>query len=412
VAKDRREAAAPLPLPFGRKAAWLIFVLGGGSALAAVLFPLNEFDAMFHFALKGKVLYFTGNPLDEIFTDVTGLFGRIHTHRNYPLGIPFLEAYTAHAGFGWSERWVELPLAFWALCIPAAVSLGLRIYGTQAARAGAIAAACLPILFARDFPIRAAENFSAGLTGSITAGAGTDQPLGAYLAVACALLLHARAAGSIHMGVLGGITLAMAVFVKNEGLALAAATALALVLGAPLAKARAWKASVVFLAVTAVLAAPWMLHRAQLPALDENYSEIFTLDRIVEYAGRSESVPITLAEENLGEETRVVARPVLAAEYMGIEFVNIFSWGLFWVMFWCCLPFGRSFRDGEARWVALLTLGGLLLYFLVLVITPWSLFALYNTGIPARLLIHLIGPAALVIGRRFGSIETATPSVQ
>ena len=54
--------------------------------------------------------------------------------------------------------------------------------------------------------------------------------------------------------------------------------------------------------------------------------------------------------------------------------------------------------------IAAVVLGGHLLYFLILLVTPWYLNTLTNTGIPERIWMHLIGPAALLIGLRWSSV--------
>ncbi|MFQ5750337.1 MAG: hypothetical protein ACE5H3_12935, partial [Planctomycetota bacterium] len=177
---DRRAGIPCSRLPLGRSAAVLLGVLGAGSVAATLLLPLNEFDALFHFAYKGKILFFSGNPLDPAFTDLAGDFGRIHTHPNYPLGIPFLEAFAAHAGRDWNDRWVQIPLAFWAACLPGVVALGLRAISPHAAARGALLAACLPILYTRNFlPFLPSDLADMPHHLHLILGGGADLPLAA-----------------------------------------------------------------------------------------------------------------------------------------------------------------------------------------------------------------------------------------
>ncbi|HEX9793734.1 MAG TPA: hypothetical protein VGC54_07090, partial [Planctomycetota bacterium] len=51
--------------------------------------------------------------------------------------------------------------------------------------------------------------------------------------------------------------------------------------------------------------------------------------------------------------------------------------------------------------LALLVGGGTALYFAVLVVSPWYLPDLTNAGIPARLLLHVVGAMALLIAAAF-----------
>ncbi|MFQ5749565.1 MAG: hypothetical protein ACE5H3_08935, partial [Planctomycetota bacterium] len=233
-----------------------------------------------------------------------------------------------------------------------------------------------------------------------TLAGGADRPLAALVAGACALLLRARRSGSLATGALAGVLLAGAVFTKNEGLALFGVTTLALILGAPRSGARAWTATAAALGIAALLSAPWLIHRAALPAIDENYAQLFTLERaeyFLTHPERPEDAPTQVKNKLL--ENPPMRLPLILG-FFGTEFVQPFHWGLLWILFGFCLPLGAAFRDGEARWLALLVLGGILLYALVMLVTTWWVIQLHTTGIPERLLIHLAGPAAMLVGRR------------
>lgn len=424
VRADRRSGLPCAPMPVQGWGVWLIGVLGVGSVLAAVAFPLNEFDPILHWATKGKLLYYTGDPLDEAFTALTGNgFGRVHTHPNYPLGVPFLEAFAAHAGFGWSDRWVQLPLAFWSACIPGVVALALRPAGRRAAGLGALIAAATPILYSRGFLLRGLLDVQlAGLTGYTLLGGGADLPLAAMTVAAVGLLLQAARTGSAHVAALAGLALAGAIFMKNEGLALAGVLALAFLivqladLASPALadRKRAWLALGLCLLVTAGAAAPWLLHRERLPKVDENYAEQFQPEKLSKslafFWSNKEPLPPNLNEDLIDREPEY--RLPQIARFFGLEFVNFLSWGALWILFWLCLPVGRAFRSAEARLLALFVLGGLLLYALILFVTPWYLYQLRFTGIPERLMLHLLGPAAILVGLRLadGGPEENAPA--
>ena len=396
----------------------LLLALGVGSVLASIAMPINEFDPMLHFAYKGKILAELGSPLDEAMVglvDADGeprAFGRIITHPNYPLGVPILEALVSVLGRGWHDRWIQLPLAFWALCLPAAVFFGLRPCGKRAARAGALVAAVTPILYERNFLEEGWRDFSeAGLGNEVTLGAGADLPLAAMLAASCALFLHGRRAEQVRLQWLAGLCLAGAVMMKNEGLALFGCVLLALLLSGALLplgraahRARASLAGA-GLAIAGIL--PWLNLRGRLPAIDENYTEHFTLERITHFLNGGAELVERSPKALVGQADELLADPpARMAElpgYFTSEFTDLRSWGLMWLLLLVALPWRpREWRCADRRWLAMLALGGVLLYFLILLVTPWYLPLLREKGIPERLLLHLIGPICLLIGWRLG----------
>ena len=402
----------------------IVLALGVGSVLATLALPLNEFDPMLHFAYKGKILAELGSPLDEAMVGLVDAqnqpreFGRIVTHPNYPLGIPILEALVSVLGRGWHERWIQLPLAFWALCLPAAVFFGLRPMGKRAARAGAIVAAATPIIYERNFLENGWSDFQeAGLGNELTLGAGADLPVAVLLTGACALVLHGRRAEQNRLQLLGGLCLAGAVMMKNEGLALFGCALLAWLLsGAALPIGRGARAGKSTLAAAGLGVAgilPWMRLRGQLPAIDENYTEQFTLDNIRHFLGGGAELVERSPKALVGQADDLLANPPARMDalpgYFTSEFTDLRSWGLMWLLLLVALPWRpRELRDTDRRWLAMLALGGVTLYFLILLVTPWYLPLLREKGIPERLLLHLIGPICLLIGWRLGE-DPETP---
>lgn len=406
-----------------RPAFALILALALASVLGSVALPINEFDPILHFAYKGKILTEIGTPLDEALTGLVDEqgelrdFGRIVTHPNYPLGVPILEALVGVLGFGWHDRWIQLPLAFWAAMIPALVHFGLRPIGRRAAGAGALVAAATPILYVRNFLEQGSTDWEkAGLGNEFTLGAGADLPVAAMLTGACALFLHGRRTGENRLQLLAGLCLAGAAMMKNEGLALVGCVFLALLLsGALLPFGRGRQAAVgsgLGLAITAGALAPWLWLRGKLPAIDENYTEQFTLERIQHFfAGGLELVEKS-PKALVGQADDLLANPParmdLLPGYFGEEFLDWRSWGLLWGLLVLALPWlPRELRQTDRRWLAMLCLGGVALYFLILLVTPWYLPLLREKGIPERLLLHLIGPICLLIGWRMGGRDAS-----
>ncbi|MDP6849820.1 MAG: hypothetical protein QF524_02650, partial [Planctomycetota bacterium] len=346
-----------------------------------------------HFGLKGKLLFGGESVHGEAFHALTGGFGRIMTHPNYPLGIPILEAWSAHFAGEWSDRWIQLPLAFWAFCLPGAVAFGLRQFGGEAARRGALIAACTPILYVMEFLHKGTLDFAgAGLGAEKMLGGRGDLPIAAFVALACAMLLRGGKARW-----LAGLAMTAAILSKNEGLALTGVLLLALALSALWNRGNEWRTLILVAGTSAVLASPWLIHRAGLPSIDENYTEAVSFDTVLHYLNEDESADRSPISPKLyGDEWSEKShwRPARIARYFGSEFIDILSWGLLWILFLWGIP--RAIRTPELRFLLLFVLGGLALYALILLVTPWFLIALHQKGIPARLILHLLAPAAIL----------------
>ncbi len=403
VLRDRGAALAAAP--GGRGLHLLLGVLAAGSVLGSVVFPLNEFDAILHFALKAKVILAEGGVTGPGFTAVTEEFGRIMTHPNYPPGLPYLEALAAQVG-GWDERWVQLPLAFWVASLPGLAAFGLRPFGDRAAAAGALLLACTPMLVIRDltadWPFNLAD---AGLGADIMLGGRGDLALAATTAAACALLVHARRGAGLGAAALAGLALAGGVLFKNEGLAVLLAVALAQLLGFLAPGPRPWRAAGAAVGVALLLASPWLLQRGGLPAIDENYSEHLTPARLAAAFEPEEAAGELFGHRAVAESAADAGRPraAVVAGYFGTEALDLLSWGLLWPLFVLGLAVPLAAGAEERRWLGLLVLGVAAAYALILLVTPWYLPSLRTTGIPERLLLHLVGPAAMVAGAARGA---------
>jgi hypothetical protein len=396
----------------------LLLVLGLASIAATLAYPINEFDPMLHFAYKGKVLYHAGTPFDPSLTgmlnsdDKLATYGRVVTHPNYPLGIPILEALVAKFSTTWNDRWIQLPLAFWAACLPGAVFFGLRSVSKKAARAGALIAACTPILYARNIMEMGWGSLDqAGLTSELSLGAGADLPVAALVTAACALLLVGMRQSHLRLQLLGGLCLAGAAMMKNEGQAILGVVFLALLTGglipplsrrAPTSKATS---AAMILSILAIL--PWLSIRSHLPAIDENYADHFTPSKIAHFLTGGAEIVEKSPKAIIGKDDEALANPPARMDhlpgYFWEEFTDWRSWGLIWLLLLAALPWTlRELKDPTRRWLALIALGGVALYFLILLVTPWYLPLLREKGIPERLLLHLLGPISMLIGWRLG----------
>jgi hypothetical protein len=413
---------APVGMPTWQFA--LLMALGLASVAATLALPINEFDPLLHFSYKGKILAELGNPLDPALASMLDAegnpvdFGRIVTHPNYPLGIPILEALVAKFSH-WNARWVQLPLAFWALCLPAVVYFGLRNVQTRAAATGALVAACTPILYARDFLKNGWGDLAeVGLGNSVTLGAGADLPLATMLAAACALFLAGRRRNLARLQFLGGLCLGAAVLMKNEGLALFGVFGLALLLGGAFwPRKRRGRSTLMAFALAVLTILPWLHLRDQLPAIDENYSEHFTVERMLHFLGGGDELVERSPKAIVGLANDLLENPPARIDhlpsYFWEEFTDWRSWGLLWLLLLMAMPWRiREMRNADRRWMTLLVVGGISLYFLILLVTPWYLPLLRDKGIPERLLLHLIGPIAMLIGWRLGGSAAEFPPAE
>jgi len=410
------------PTGLGKWPKILLAVLGCLSVLATLALPINEFDPLLHFAYKGKVLLGEGHPQVEAMTGMMAAdgspltFGRLVTHPNYPIGIPILEAST---GFltGWHERWVQWPLAFWALCIPGVVFFGLRRVSLQAAGIGALVAACTPILYARHILDEGWLSLkAAGLGNTMTLGAGADLPVAALFAAACACLLRARWERSMQLNLMAGLALAAAAMMKNEGLALVGVFFLAALTAGTLcpirSKGKERIRSLALVGVALMTLTPWLILRGQLPAIDENYSQHLNIERVSHFlSGGPELVeksPKVIAGQVSADEllATLPSRPKQIRNAFWAEFSDWRSWGVLWILVLLSFPLQSWFKDRERTWLSLMVLGGISLYALILLVTPWYLPLLLDKGIPDRLLLHLIGPMALLVGWTAGANRT------
>jgi len=404
----RRELRGPFAAsPFSRPVAILLAVLAIGSIAATLALPLNEFDPIYHFGYRGQVLLYEGSATAEA---ITGMiqpdgFGRLVTHPNYPFGVPILEAWVAKLG-GWDGRWVQFPLSLWTACLPLVLAFGLRLRGARAASWTAMIAAVTPMLYGADYLKHGWADLSrAGLAGEMMLGAGGDVGIACLLGAALALWLRLRKNGGWHAMALVALCLVGTAHLKNEGMALSACTLLALLLGQALPSPKALAGRLMPMlrlgALVVLLVSPWIFLRAQLPAIDENYTERLTVSNVMHFWSAEElqdKSPQAAAGKTADPDLVEKRRDLVASSFLE-EFLDWRSWGLLWLLFFCSLPVTRRrLADVELRQLTLLVLGAGLLYFLILLVTPWNFPSLRDKGIPERLLVHLVGVMALAIG--------------
>ncbi len=414
------------------------------AALYASSMPMHVFDPVYHFAYKGKLVYHEGFRT-ESWTDIGAPMGRIMTHPNYPPGLPALHAQVGTAGGAFSEDATRPLMALYALAAIALVGTALRRRGRSAALLGAFSLAWLPLLYYSQLPQNpwswvtdesrffetlefspqrlgmcalallfgssyAQEHWSHmgsfRIPDGWTLDGAADLPLAAMLLAACLCLGRALQRPTASEGptgtrgdaLIGGLLLGGAALLKNEGMALAALALLVFTALALLVRGGPPRGEVLLragLAVAAMLAlvGPWLAIRGEIPSVDEDYpaaiARVFGIERGPE--------PGPWDRSPRSPEEAAARAPVVAAGFAQ-AFAHPLRWNLLWPLFWLVLLWRLTRPAALARHPLLphllLTVGAILAYGVILIVTPWDLPTLFTTAIPDRLLLH-VAPLAL-----------------
>ena len=275
---------------------------------------------------------------------------------------------------------------------------------------------CLPILFYLRLPFEntmqdALRGLLVGPSAASPAGenmewrsprgpsldGGGDLPLAALIFGALVHLWrrlpNSRAESDGADVLFAGMFLGAAVLAKNEGLALLvcllAASGLALGAQHQFAKSRlslariapfAWST-----AIAVVIILPWFVVKASIPNIDESYPDLL--------------VPSKLAETLLARRPSGDLSLVIVGNEFLKTFLNPLHWSAVWVLFFGYVAFAltkpKRLLSSDAAMPALFVLGGMAVFFLILVVTPWNLGQLFTTGIPDRLFLQLAPTAIL-----------------
>lgn len=407
--RGNRAAARPLETtarPWSPGQRLLLVAISGFGALAifaAASSPVQGFDALFHYAYKGQLIFHEGIG-GEAWTSGTGAVGRIMTHPNYPPGVPLLEVVVGYLRGAFDEDAARPLWSLFALAPAGLLYSALRARGRTPALLGALVWISLPLLYYWRLPNGDSLLATYGLVFGYEAGAArfpeagpwqraaswnldatAGLPLAAFLFGGYRCLAHARAATGDRADVMcGGLLLAGALLAKNEGLALVPLVILVLALapGRPGGGGAGPDRTVGLgrLALVALLAgalvAVWFVARQGLPSVDEGYGARLTPAGLADSLGRVREVTGTFAR----------------------AFGNVLLWNLLWPLFGCALLWAlrrpRRLLGHEALPAALVVLGATGIFFAVMLVTPWDIYELEGTGVPSRLLFQ-VAPLAV-----------------
>ena len=307
----------------------------------SLLEPVAEWDTIAIWALKAKVVLHEPVAASSYFRDPA----KAYSHLDYPLLWPFAMA------------WV------WT-CTGSADLTSVKILGPALLAA---LAATFHGLAARRGPRAAAMAYTALLCGipivlSQTSRLLADAPLAFFALLAfgaSSTWLESRDDAWIR---LSGVFAAGMILTKNEGLGLAAILVMALLLcRAPVRPVATWT-----IALPAVLTAPWLIFRAGIPKLAEDYGARLQPALFLANIGRVPAIARALATEAL----------------------NLEDWLLLWPLVLLGLILGaRRLRRPPSALVAV-SLGLIAaMYGAVYVVTPWDVGPLIEST-AARLMLH------------------------
>jgi hypothetical protein len=277
LVRHRRERAQPAPSGHGLLAAAIIALLLLPLALRAAFEPLVKFDAYANWSLKAKLLYGHGGlVLGSLDDRMWSTFYAV-SHREYPIGLPALEAFDFHAMGGADAQLIHLQFVVVLAAFMATAWSLLRPRADAALLAGAL---CLLV---------AAPSLHTQLLAAYA-----DVPLAClWVAAALAIGLWTRD-GRGDLLVLGALFAAAALAIKQEGIvldvALFAVAAVVLVAAHRPARLRALALAVCAIAATGV---PWQayvrahgFHDADIaPSLGRSTDQLDQLPEIVHRLG-------------------------------------------------------------------------------------------------------------------------------
>ena len=203
VARGRARRAQPEAGGHGLLAAAIVGVLLVPLALRAALEPLVKFDAYANWSLKAKLLYghggFVLGGLDE---RMSSAFYAV-SHREYPIGLPALEAFDFHAMGGADAQMIHVQFVLMLAAVMATAWSLLRPHADAALLVGAL---CLLV---------AAPSLHTQVLAAYA-----DVPLACcWVAAVLAVGLWLQE-GRGDLLLLGGIFAAAALAIKQEGIVL------------------------------------------------------------------------------------------------------------------------------------------------------------------------------------------------
>ncbi|RMG52462.1 MAG: hypothetical protein D6723_08710, partial [Acidobacteria bacterium] len=251
-------------LSTGEKA--LITVMVGALVFVTIFVlskPFDVWDAVVTWGWKAHVLYHERTIYSPSFLDHEGMLTRIRPRPQYPLGLPLLESLAATIMGTWNEPGVKSVIILFVVLLMSSLYAACRLGASrkQALFSSALIVTVPLLSYQTIFRILLVGGKKSALLGGLA-----DVPLACFffLSAVCAYrwLLRPRLAWLIAAALFG----AAAGFTKNEGLAMSALLAGALIVfHLRQGRRRAWLPLFAFAGVWMLVLGPWLVFRQTLP---------------------------------------------------------------------------------------------------------------------------------------------------
>ena len=326
--------------------AWSVAV----TAIHALGYPLYDWDAFAIWGLKAKVLFDAPAGRASYFHDLPLSF----SHLDYPLLVPFVTAGTYAAIGVVDDRLGKIAWPFLLVC------WAIFLYGCARSRRSRVESAALTALgVGTPVMVQWAGAGNADVQLTIFYGASLY-----YLAA----WIESRRAPDLRLAF---VFTAACVFTKQEGLALAAVSAIVAVAFGGRTLRDVGGALLLF----AALAAPWLVWRLGLPRTDENYLGHLRVATLIANAGR----------------LRIILKYLIAT------MSRTDLWGFLWYLSGVTLAIGVFSGPNRVVLSALTALlaGHFAANVLAYLVTPWAIEAQLSSTIH-RVVLHMM-PGALLI---------------
>lgn len=354
--------------------------------LFALSKPFDVWDAVVTWGWKAHVLYHERTIYSSSFLDHEGMLTRVRPRPRYPLGLPLLECLAATIMGTWDESRLKFVNVLFVVLLVSSLYAACR---PGASRKHALFCSALIVTVPFLSYQTVLRILLVGGKKSALLGGLADVPLACFFFLSAVSayrwLLRPRLAWLVATALFG----AAAGFTKNEGLAMSALLAGALIVFLlRQGQRRAWLSLFIFAGIWVVMLGPWLVFRQTLPP----------------------EPAMARFHWSAAEVMRTVHHlPGVALAFLR-EAGRFTAWGFVWVI-WAILSWlrRRQILSSPLWFFYVLVLGGALLDLIVIAFAPVARWerAFVESGTLARLLFHFLPLVIFLIGRLIIADERA-----
>jgi len=338
--------------------------------------PIDTYDALFHWAYKAKILFYERTINSPSFNDIIYTLSRINTHPNYPLMVPLLEFHICNFLGKYDDRLIKVIFPFsFLLLIFIFYQYSSKIYGHNLGLLSTFFLVTVPFFYIQ----RPIAILIPGTRNTIFGG-NAELPLVLFYFICIINIYSWIRTGHLFNMIIAAFFGGFAAFTKNDGLGLLITSffflpTFILVYFKGERKKR-FLGFFVYLIISLVLIAPWLIHHAHLPQIDENYPQQLKMAVIFRNFNRI---------------------PIIIFNFF-LEFINIKSWGLLWILFFVAIFWSRK-KNKEIgfKFLLIIVLFQFALYAFIFIISPWKTEKLLSLDVLPRLLFQFLPIAILII---------------